>query len=169
GQKRDQADRRHPAAFAAQAPGRAQHHHRAHRRGQGTGGTRRLRPRLWGATAASDNPEGDRATAGDVSAAGRVPRQRPHPRGRSKRRTDLRARPSGCGADGSGRVIQWTATRTEVQTAWRPPADVYETPTRVSVTIELAGIEPAEVAVLFFDQAIVVEGRRRLPALDETR
>jgi len=55
-------------------------------------------------------------------------------------------------------VIQWTATRTEVQTAWRPPADVYETPTRVSVTIELAGIEPAEVAVLFFDQAIVVEG-----------
>jgi ATP-dependent Lon protease len=25
-----------------------------------------------------------------------------------------------------------------VQTAWRPPADVYETPTRVSVTIELA-------------------------------
>jgi HSP20 family protein len=63
-------------------------------------------------------------------------------------------------------VIQWTGTRTEVQTAWRPPADVYETPTRVSVTIELAGIEPAEVTVLCFDRAVVVEGRRRLPALD---
>jgi HSP20 family molecular chaperone IbpA len=58
-------------------------------------------------------------------------------------------------------VIQST-----VATAWRPSADVYETPTGVSVTIELAGIAPAEVQVLFLERAVVVEGRRRLPALD---
>jgi HSP20 family protein len=64
-------------------------------------------------------------------------------------------------------VIQLTGARV-VQTTWRPPADVYETPTRVSVTIELAGIEPAEVDVVCFETTVVVEGRRRLPALDTT-
>jgi HSP20 family molecular chaperone IbpA len=62
-------------------------------------------------------------------------------------------------------VIQWTSARA-VQAVWRPPADVYETPTRVSVTIELAGIEPAEVHVLCFERTVVVEGRRRMPALE---
>jgi HSP20 family protein len=52
------------------------------------------------------------------------------------------------------------------QTAWRPMADVYETPSTISVTVELAGIEPEEVDVLFFDNAIVVEGKRPLPQLD---
>jgi HSP20 family protein len=52
------------------------------------------------------------------------------------------------------------------QTAWRPTTDVYETPTSVSVTVELAGVEPEELDVLFFDNAVVVEGQRRLPALD---
>ena len=63
-------------------------------------------------------------------------------------------------------MIQLTTSARAVQTAWRPLADVYETPTRISVTIELAGIEPAEVDVLFLEQTLVVEGRRRLPALD---
>ena len=62
-------------------------------------------------------------------------------------------------------MIQWTSARA-MQTVWRPPADVYETPTGVSVTIELAGIEPAEVHVLCFERTVVVEGRRRMPALD---
>jgi HSP20 family protein len=53
-----------------------------------------------------------------------------------------------------------------VQTAWRPLADVYETPTGVSVTVELAGVEPDEVDVLLFENAVVVEGRRRIPALE---
>ena len=62
-------------------------------------------------------------------------------------------------------MIQWTSARA-MQTVWRPPADVYETPTGVSVTIELAGIEPAEVHVLCFERTVVVEGRRPMPALD---
>ena len=62
-------------------------------------------------------------------------------------------------------MIQWTSAPA-MQTVWRPPADVYETPTGVSVTIELAGIEPAEVHVLCIERTVVVEGRRRMPALD---
>jgi HSP20 family protein len=49
------------------------------------------------------------------------------------------------------------------QTCWRPPADVYETPTAIQVTVELAGVDPEEVDVLLFEDAVVVEGQRRLP------
>lgn len=63
-------------------------------------------------------------------------------------------------------MIQLARSPLAAPTAWRPSADVYETPTRVSVTIELAGIEPGEVDVLFYEKTLVVEGRRRLPALD---
>ena len=50
--------------------------------------------------------------------------------------------------------------------AWRPAADIYETPRGISLTIELPGIDPDEVDVAFFENAVVVEGRRRMPALD---
>ncbi len=53
------------------------------------------------------------------------------------------------------------------QTSWRPPADVYETQGRVIVTTELAGIDPDSLDVLLFDDALVVEGNRRIvPAED---
>lgn len=53
------------------------------------------------------------------------------------------------------------------QTSWRPPADVYETPSRVIVTTELAGIDPDSLDVLLFDDAIVVEGQRRIVPPEE--
>ena len=51
-------------------------------------------------------------------------------------------------------------------TAWRPAADVYETPRTVSVTVEVPGIEPEGLEVLCFENAVVVEGRRQLPRVD---
>jgi len=52
------------------------------------------------------------------------------------------------------------------QTAWRPAVDVYETPRLVSVTVELPGVDPEDVDVALFENALVLEGRRRLPDLD---
>jgi HSP20 family protein len=52
------------------------------------------------------------------------------------------------------------------QTAWRPAADVYETPRTVSVTVEVPGIEPESLDVLCFENAVVVEGRRQLPIVE---
>ena len=53
------------------------------------------------------------------------------------------------------------------QTCWRPPADVYETSTAITVTVELAGVDPEELDVWLFEDAVVVEGQRRLPPADE--
>ncbi len=49
------------------------------------------------------------------------------------------------------------------QTTWRPPADVYETEAAITVTVELAGVDHEELDVQLFDDAVVVEGERRLP------
>lgn len=46
---------------------------------------------------------------------------------------------------------------------WRPEADVYETATAITVTVELAGINDEDVEVTLFEDALVVEGERRLP------
>jgi HSP20 family molecular chaperone IbpA len=62
------------------------------------------------------------------------------------------------------------AQRITVQLArtwWRPAADVYETPTAVMVTVELAGIDPEEVDVQLYEDAVVLEGRRTLPAEEQ--
>src|SRR5438270_4295994 len=61
-------------------------------------------------------------------------------------------------------VIQPSSVAT--QTAWRPPADVYETLGAITVTIELAGVDPEEMEVSLFENALVVEGGRRVPELD---
>lgn len=50
------------------------------------------------------------------------------------------------------------------QPQWCPPADVYELPDSVVVTVELPGIDPDEVDVLLYEDAVVVAGNRRLPA-----
>lgn len=47
--------------------------------------------------------------------------------------------------------------------AWRPPADVIETATEVVVIVELAGVDHDELDVLLFEDALIVEGERRLP------
>lgn len=50
---------------------------------------------------------------------------------------------------------------------WRPDADVYETPHTIEVTIDLAGVDEDDFEVQLFDNALVIEGCRRLPACRE--
>jgi len=45
---------------------------------------------------------------------------------------------------------------------WRPAADLYETPDAVNMTIDLAGVDPDELDIVLFDDAVRVEGQRRL-------
>ena len=52
------------------------------------------------------------------------------------------------------------------QPGWRPPADIYETPSDISVTVELAGIDPDELDLVLYENAMVVEGVRDLPQAD---
>jgi HSP20 family protein len=47
---------------------------------------------------------------------------------------------------------------------WRPPTDVVETASEVIVLVELAGIDHDQLDVLLFEDALIVEGERRLPA-----
>lgn len=46
---------------------------------------------------------------------------------------------------------------------WHPDADVVETVGAITVTVELAGVDEEDVAVLLFEDVLVVEGRRELP------
>jgi HSP20 family protein len=50
------------------------------------------------------------------------------------------------------------------QTYWRPPADVCESESTIVVTVDLAGIDQDDIDVVLFEDALIVEGRRRLPA-----
>ena len=50
------------------------------------------------------------------------------------------------------------------ETFWRPPADVCESETTIVVTVDLAGIDQDEVDLVLFEDALIVEGRRRLSA-----
>ena len=59
----------------------------------------------------------------------------------------------------------WQAERpgvTLAQTCWSPSADVYETAASLIVTVELAGVDQDEIDVLLFEDALIVEGQRRL-------
>ena len=48
------------------------------------------------------------------------------------------------------------------QPRWRPETDVYETAKAFTVIVELAGIDEDDVEVTLFEDALVVEGERRL-------
>jgi len=50
------------------------------------------------------------------------------------------------------------------ETFWRPPADVCESESTIVVTVDLAGIDQDDLDVVIFEDALIVEGRRRLPA-----
>jgi HSP20 family protein len=43
---------------------------------------------------------------------------------------------------------------------WRPSTDVYETPDKLIVVVDLAGVEEEEMAVTLFSDLLVVEGTR---------
>ena len=50
------------------------------------------------------------------------------------------------------------------ETFWRPPADVCESQSTIVVTVDLAGIDQDDLDVVIFEDALIVEGWRRLPA-----
>ena len=52
------------------------------------------------------------------------------------------------------------------QTYWRPPADVCESNSTIEVTVDLAGIDQDDLDVILFEDALIVEGRRRLTGVD---
>ncbi|HEX2173589.1 MAG TPA: Hsp20/alpha crystallin family protein [Dehalococcoidia bacterium] len=63
----------------------------------------------------------------------------------------------------------WRLTQARIvlaQPQWRPPTDVYELDGSIQVTIELAGVDPDELDVQLYEDAVVVEGTRRLPAIE---
>lgn len=49
------------------------------------------------------------------------------------------------------------------QPRWRPPADVYETASAITVMVDLAGVDPEEIEAILYEDALVIEGQRRLP------
>ena len=75
--------------------------------------------------------------------------------------------PGGAPAGGLGPVSEvWRTGRggmTLAQTTWRPSTDVYETSAAIGVTIELAGVDEDELDVLLYEDALVIEGQRRVP------
>ena len=48
---------------------------------------------------------------------------------------------------------------------WRPPTDVYETTGDVVVLVEIPGVTEDDLSVTLFSDLLVVEGKRRRPAL----
>ncbi len=61
---------------------------------------------------------------------------------------------------------QWRVERIGVvvaQPRWRPATDVYETQSAFTVICELAVVAQEDLEVQLFQDALVVEGRRRVP------
>jgi HSP20 family protein len=63
-----------------------------------------------------------------------------------------------------GDIWQSERLRFLVHPRWRPDADTYETARTVEIVVDLAGVEEDDVEMQLFEDALVVEGRRRLPA-----
>lgn len=49
------------------------------------------------------------------------------------------------------------------QPQWRPATDIYELPQSITVTVELAGVDSDEVEIVLYEDAVVIEGVRKLP------
>ncbi|HEY7518815.1 MAG TPA: Hsp20/alpha crystallin family protein [Methylomirabilota bacterium] len=54
-----------------------------------------------------------------------------------------------------------------VHARWRPATDVAETARSIVVTVDLAGVDEDDFEVQLFDNGLVIEGRRQLPACGE--
>ena len=67
----------------------------------------------------------------------------------------------------SGEMSQSDRLRLLVQPRWRPDADTYETAATVEIIVDLAGVDEDDFEVQLFEDAVVVEGRRRLPSCQE--
>jgi HSP20 family protein len=66
-----------------------------------------------------------------------------------------------------GEIWESERLRLLVEPRWRPDADTYETATTIEIVVELAGVDDDDFEVQLFEDALVVEGRRRLPACHE--
>ena len=66
-----------------------------------------------------------------------------------------------------GDLWQTDRLRLQAQARWRPDADMYETPTAIQIVVDLAGVDEDDVELQLFEDALVIEGRRRLPARDD--
>lgn len=70
----------------------------------------------------------------------------------------------------TGRAFAWQTAELAVVFApprWRPNVDVCETSRALSVTVELAGIDPEEVEILLYENALVVQGERPMASCGE--
>ena len=63
----------------------------------------------------------------------------------------------------------WPSERVRLflQASWRPDADTYETAATVEIIVDLAGVDEDDFEVQLFEDALVVEGQRRLPGCEE--
>jgi HSP20 family protein len=59
---------------------------------------------------------------------------------------------------------QTDRVRLLVESCWRPDADTYETAGTVEIIVDLAGVHEEDFEVQLFEDALVVEGQRRLAA-----
>jgi HSP20 family protein len=66
-----------------------------------------------------------------------------------------------------GDLWQGDRPRPLVPARWRPDADTYETATAVEVVVDLAGVDEDDFEVQLFEDALVVQGQRRLPSCQE--
>jgi HSP20 family molecular chaperone IbpA len=66
-----------------------------------------------------------------------------------------------------GEIWESERFRLLVEPRWRPDADTYETATAIEIVVDLAGIGDDDFEVQLFEDAVVVEGHRRLPACRE--
>lgn len=64
----------------------------------------------------------------------------------------------------SGEIWESERLRLLVEPVWRPDADTYETATTIEIVVDLAGVEDDDVEVQLFEDAVVVAGRRPVPA-----
>jgi HSP20 family protein len=58
----------------------------------------------------------------------------------------------------------WRVERVNIilaKTHWHPDADVYETNDEISLTMDLAGIDPEQLEISLYEDAVVVQGQRR--------
>jgi HSP20 family protein len=58
----------------------------------------------------------------------------------------------------------WQTDRVRLlaESRWRPDADIYETAGTVEIIVDLAGVDEEDFEVQLFEDALVVDGRRRL-------
>jgi HSP20 family molecular chaperone IbpA len=66
-----------------------------------------------------------------------------------------------------GELSQSDRLRLLIEPRWQPDADTYETATTVEIIVDLAGVDEDDFEVQLFEDALVVEGRRRPPSCQE--